>query len=69
MRSSLFTEHSNRGLRRLLETGEEREKDMLVRASQYELERSCCVCLEEGQEGGGSATSEAAALRRTAPPS
>ena len=60
----MFTEHSNRGLRRLLETGEEREKDMLVKAIQLELERSCSICLEEGQAGGGSATSEAAALRR-----
>ena len=39
---------------------------MLVRARQLELEKSCSVCLEEGQAGGGSATSEAAALRCTA---
>ena len=39
---------------------------MLVRPSQLELERSCITYLEEGQAGGDSATSEAAALRRTA---
>ena len=35
---------------------------MLVRARQLEFEKSCGACLEEGQTGGGSATS--AALRR-----
>ena len=45
------------------------KKNMLVQASQLELERSCSTYLEEGQAGGGSATSEAAALRRAAPPS
>ena len=42
---------------------------MLVRTSQLELEISCNVCLEEGQAEGGSATSEAAALRHAVLPS
>ena len=37
---------------------------MIVRDIQLELERSCDACFEEGQAGGGSATSEAAMLRR-----
>ena len=42
---------------------------MLMRDSQLELERRCSAYLEEGKVGGGSATSEAAALRRATPPS
>ena len=39
---------------------------MLVRARQLESEISFSACLEEGQAGDSSATSEAAALRRAA---
>ena len=42
------------------------KKDILARARQLELEKSCSACLEEGQTGGGSATSEDAELRCTA---
>ena len=38
---------------------------MPLRARQLELDRSCSACLEEGQAGDSSATSEAAALIRT----
>ena len=51
---------------RHLEKGEQRKKDMLVRASQLEVEKSYSTYLEGGQTGDSSATSEAAALRRTA---
>ena len=50
----------------LLCVGKKRKKDILTRARQSELEKSCSAHLEEGQTRGGSATSEAAALRRTA---
>ena len=37
---------------------------MLVRDRQLELEKSCGTCLEEGQAGNNTATSQAVALRR-----
>ena len=39
---------------------------MLVRARQLELEKICGACLEEGQAGDSSATSEATALKSAA---
>ena len=66
MQSSLFTEHLNRGKEGIQKQERREKKDMLVRAGQLELEKSCSPCLEEGQAGGGSATSEAVALRSAA---
>ena len=65
MLSSFFTEHLNRGKEDALKQQRREKKDMLVRARQLELEKSCSTCLEEEQAGGGSAKSEAAALRCT----
>ena len=65
MQSSLFNEHLNRGKEGVQKQQRREKKDMLVRARQLELEKRCSACLEEGQTGGGSATSEDAALRCT----
>ena len=69
MLSSLLTEHSNGEKEGVLKQERRKKKVMLVRANQLELEKSCGAFFEEGQAGDSSATSEAVALRRAAPPS
>ena len=66
MLSSSFTEHSNRWKECVQKEERREKKNMLVRATQLELEKSCGTCLEEGKAGDSSATSEAVALRRAA---
>ena len=66
MLSSSFTEYSNRGKKCVQKEEKREKKDMLVRATQLELERIFGTCLEEVQAGGSRATSETAVLRRAA---
>ena len=63
MLSSLFIEHLNGGKEGVQKQERREKKDMLVRASQVELEKSFGACLEEEHAGDSSGTSEAVTLR------